>query len=53
MRDTRYICTLSEVTQVIIREALEQSGLSKADIRHAMDSRVCDLEDAILDLVEE
>ena len=44
---TRFICELSDTEQVIIRQALEDKHLNDKQIREAMSSRLCDLEDTI------
>lgn len=45
--DTRYICTLPEHERKRIELALREAGIKGDDLRRAMESRVCDLADAI------
>lgn len=44
---TKFIWTLPQDVQCEIRHALILAGIEGEDVERAMDSRLCDLEDAI------
>lgn len=47
MNKTIYICQLSAEYQAQIRQTLTEKGINKEDIKAALNSRLCDLEDTI------
>ena len=46
-RNTKYICTLPTVTQAVIMASLLNKGIDGEDLEKAMNSRACDIADAL------
>lgn len=46
-KTSAYVCTLPETTQLSIIATLKSKGISQLDIERAMNSRLCDLSDAL------
>jgi hypothetical protein len=44
---TRYVCELGQLEQLVISMRLHRAGIYGEDWFRAMNSRVCDLEEAI------